>query len=295
MDKKIAVITGCSKLSGVGYNLTCALLERGFTVIATVRNLETSELSKLNVPNPENLDIQVLDLCQKDSIDAFIKLILSQYSYIDILVNNAANVAIGPVESAADEDVLTTYQTKVFGPLALIRGFVPVMRQRRRGLLTTTSSIFTSSPISMPGVGVYFSALAAFERLQESLAIELAPWNIKVINFQAGPIATELTRFEGSRTDVINEHYKNFTQQAYQWYDPSSFQTGTEVAKVFAEVIEAKEPDLCYQSSAFGKKFVETFRNDATGNQSFNALVKHFENLYHEDKSDWKIQRPTNS
>ncbi|WP_133126895.1 SDR family oxidoreductase [Legionella nagasakiensis] len=291
MDNRIAVITGCSKKSGVGYNLTCELLKRGFKVIATVRNATSSELNKSAVPNAENLDIRVLDLCQKDSIEQFIKNVLSQYQYIDVLVNNAANVAIGPVEAATEEDILTTYQTKVFGPLALIRGFVPVMRERRRGLLTTTSSIFTSMPISIPGVSVYFSALAAFERLQESLAIELAPWNIKVINFQAGPIATELTRFEGSRTDIINKYYKNFTEQAYQWYQTNTpFQMGAEVAEIFAKAIEHENPDLCYQSNAFGKQFIANYRDDITGNQPLNALKEHFENIPHEDENEWKIQ-----
>ncbi|HGH4073397.1 TPA: SDR family NAD(P)-dependent oxidoreductase, partial [Legionella pneumophila] len=117
-DKKIVVVTGCSKTSGVGYNLVCEMLKRGHQVIATVRNLETSQINKANLPNSSNLDVKILDLCDENSIDRFIKEVLSQYQYIDALVNNAANVAIGPVESATTQDVLTTFQTKVFGPLS---------------------------------------------------------------------------------------------------------------------------------------------------------------------------------
>lgn len=290
MDKKIIVITGCSKTSGVGYNLACEMLQRGHQVIATVRNLKTSQLNKSTIPNSSNLDIKILDLCDTHSIESFIKEILNQYQYIDVLVNNAANVAIGPVESATDQDVLTTYQTKVFGPLALIRGFVPIMRERKKGLLTTTSTIFTSMPISIPGIAVYFSALAAFERLQESLAVELAPWNIKVINFQPGPISTELTRFEGSRSEIIEQYYNNFTEQAYLWFQKNTvFQTAAEVAKVYAEVIDTEHPDLCYQSNDFGKQFVAKNRKDTTGNQGLDALLDHFKNLPHDNPDEWKI------
>lgn len=132
MGKKIAVVTGCSKTSGVGYNLVCEMLNRGYQVIATVRNLETSQIDKVNITNSSHLDIKTLDLCDEHSIDRFIKEVLSQYQYIDVLVNNAANAVIGPVECATTQDILTTYQTKVFGPLSLIRGFIPVMRERKR-------------------------------------------------------------------------------------------------------------------------------------------------------------------
>ncbi|HAT9717225.1 TPA: SDR family NAD(P)-dependent oxidoreductase [Legionella pneumophila subsp. pneumophila] len=290
-DKKIVVVTGCSKTSGVGYNLVCEMLKRGHQVIATVRNLETSQINKANLPNSSNLDVKILDLCDENSIDRFIKKVLSQYQYIDALVNNAANVAIGPVESTTTQDVLTTFQTKVFGPLSLIRGFIPVMRERKKGLLTTTSTIFTSVPVSIPGVAIYFSALAAFERLQESLAIELAPWNIKVINFQPGPIATELTRFEGSRSDIVEKYYKNFTEQAYQWFHQNTvFQNAAEVAKVFAEVIDMENPDLYYQSNLFGKQFVAKNKKDTTGREGMNELLEHFKNLSHDNPDDWKIQ-----
>ncbi|HAU1191273.1 TPA: SDR family oxidoreductase [Legionella pneumophila subsp. raphaeli] len=291
MDKKIIVITGCSKTTGVGYNLACEMLNRGHQVIATVRNLETSQIDKANISNSSHLDIKTLDLCDEHSIDRFIKEVLTQYQYIDVLVNNAANVVIGPVESATTQDVLTTYQTKVLGPLTLIRGFVPVMRERKKGLLTTTSTIFTSVPFSIPGIAIYFSALAAFERLQESLAIELAPWNIKVINFQPGPIATELTRFEGSRSDIVEKYYKNFTEQAYLWFHQNTvFQTAAEVAKVFAEVIDMENPDLCYQSNLFGRQFVAKNKKDTTGREGLNELLEHFKNLPHDNPDDWKIQ-----
>jgi len=122
--RKIAVITGCSKEDGVGYNTAKILLEQDYEVIATVRDVENNDLVRNEITKFENLNLQTLDLCSADSIKLFIEGVLSQYNYIDVLINNAANVAIGSTETLTQEDLLTTFQTKVFGPVALIQGFL---------------------------------------------------------------------------------------------------------------------------------------------------------------------------
>jgi len=237
--KKIVVITGCSKQDGVGFNLAVSLLKRGHHVIATVRNLKTNDLNQSEYAQSENLDIQFLDLCQADSIQRFIDYILEKYQYVDVLVNNAADVTIGPIEAVTQQNLQTTFQTKVFGPVELIQGFVPSMRQRGGGLLITTSSIFCARPFTTPGIGVYLGALNAFECIQQNLAIELAKDHIHVVNYQPGPIRTQLTKHTGSRAEVIAKHYESYIENAYQWYaNQVGYQTAKEVAEPMADIIE---------------------------------------------------------
>lgn len=280
MNQKIIVITGCSKKDGVGYNLSNELLKRGHKVIATVRNLQSSELQKETSTNPDNLELKHLDLYDQNSIDTFIKEVLTEYSYIDVLVNNAAEVMVGAVETAAQEDIQTTYQTKVFGPIALIQGFLPSMRKRRQGLITTTSSIFATRAFVPPGFPIYASALCAFERIQENLAIELAPWNINVINFQPGPIKTSLCKHEGSRNDNIKALYKDYQETVYNWYrNEARWQTAAEVAKVFADVIETEHPDFTYQSNQFGIDYVKESRPDTAGNSYIQQWLDYIKSV----------------
>lgn len=290
MKQKIIVITGCSKEKGVGYNLANILLKRDHKVIATVRNIEKSNLQRNNCANPENLDLKYLDLYEQSSIDNFIQKVLSKYGYIDVLVNNAAEVMVGAVETATQQDLQTTYQTKVFGPVALIQGFLPSMRKRKQGLITTTSSIFCSMPFTPPGISIYFSALQAYERIQEALAIELAPWNIDVVNFQPGPIMTSLAKHEGARNDDIKALYKNFRELAHTWYkEKTEWQSAKEVAEVFANVIETDKPDLNYQSNEFGMNFVKQYRHDPTGNSYKNEWLEYFKALPLMTNDSWHI------
>lgn len=260
---KIIVITGCSKIDGVGFQLTKELLSRGHKVIATIRDRKSLNWNEKDVESANNLDVRILDLQQEDSIKAFANSVLDDYGYIDVLVNNAAQVMIGPVETADEQDLLTTYQTKVFGPILLIQQFLPCMRERRQGLLTTTSSIFCADDFGLPGIGIYFSALAAFEKIQDALAIELLPWNIDVVNFRPGPISTSLSRYEGKHNDVAEQHYAGFLEKAYSWFhENTEYQPASEVAIPYADLIEGDRKHYRVQSNEFGNKYVLTFGAD---------------------------------
>lgn len=275
--KKRILITGCSKKNGVGFQLAHELLKRGHEVIATVRDITRCDLSSESAQNPKNLQIKNLDLCELGSIELLIDEVLKEHGYIDVLVNNAANVAYGPVETLSQNDLQITFQTKVFGPVALIQGFLPSMRTRKQGLLITTSSMFCALPVTLPGFSAYISAINAFESIQQCLAVELQPWNVDVVNFQTGPISTSLTKFKGEKTDQFKEEYAGYIDKVYQWVvDNLPYQTAEEVAKVYADVIESSSPTLTVQSSEFSKQFVKTYRDDET---SMNPLKQWLERV----------------
>ena len=273
--QKTIVVTGCSKKTGVGYHLVNELLARGHRVIATVRHLESSELQIASSSHSKNLSIKTLDLCEIKSIQQFTQDVLNEYGYIDVLVNNAADVVIGAVETVTQQDMQVTFQTKVFGPVALIQAFLPCMRAKKQGLLIATSSMFCAMPFAIPGFPIYLSALCAFERICEALAIELLPWHIHVVNFQCGPLKTNLTHHEGSRHDVTNEWYKNFLGKTYDWYFKNLvWQNAEDIVKDYADVIEKDQPDFTYQSSAFARDFVKQYRTDVTGDTYRDELSK---------------------
>ena len=194
------------------------------------------------------------------------------------------------IHFAMDETKLT-YQTKVFGPLKLAQGFIPSMRKRGTGLLTATGSMFSVMPIASLGIGVYISALIAFERIQDALAIELRPYNINVVNFHPGPISTSLTRFEGSKENLLKTYYQHYTEHAYEWYAKhTEFQTAAEVAVAYADMIEAKNPDFHTYSSEAAKKFASQYLSDTSGNSYRDGLLAHFTNLEGYEAGDWRIE-----
>jgi hypothetical protein len=291
MGTKVILITGASKRDGVGYHLCKELLAHGHRIIATSRTPEQSDLINDKLATESELSIRSLDLCSKESIKTFTQGVLDDYGSIDVLVNNAAQVVVGPTEAAGEEDITTTFQSKVFGPLALIRAFLPGMREQNSGIITTTGSIFCAMPFIMPGISVYLASVNALERIHESMSIELGPWNIKVFNFHAGPIKTSLTIIPPENQILSDRYYKNFTEHAYTWFgEYAEWQTAEDVAIPYAKAILNKNPDFHVYSSKAGARFAEKYTKDVSANSYRKELREHFEQLSY-DPGDWELKR----
>lgn len=79
------MITGVS--SGFGFEMTRQLLEKGDTVIGTVRN--TKKVEDLIAKYPETFGCQILDVTEIDKVHAFVKDLFEKHGRIDVVVNNA--------------------------------------------------------------------------------------------------------------------------------------------------------------------------------------------------------------
>ena len=89
---KTVIITGAS--SGIGLETALTFFEKGWNVIATMRNPE-SRKTKLH---EKKMDLQHLDVTDKESIKKVIQYALDKYGRIDVLVNNAGYAVRGPFE-----------------------------------------------------------------------------------------------------------------------------------------------------------------------------------------------------
>ena len=77
--------------------------------------------------------------------------------------------------------------------MALIQAVLPAMRARRRGHIVNVTDDLRRGAVPA-GVGYYVATKAALESVGQALAVEAAPWNVRVTNFQPGPVMTELSR-----------------------------------------------------------------------------------------------------
>ena len=88
------MITGVS--SGFGYEMTRQLLEKGDTVIGTVRN--TKKVERLISEYPETFDCQILDVTEMEKVHAFVRDMFDKHGRIDVVVNNAGYGLFGAAE-----------------------------------------------------------------------------------------------------------------------------------------------------------------------------------------------------
>ncbi|MBB3594924.1 NAD(P)-dependent dehydrogenase (short-subunit alcohol dehydrogenase family) [Rhizobium sp. BK529] len=161
------LITGCS--SGFGLETAKLFLQRGWEVIATMRTPDTSLL-----PVSDRLRLLALDVTDPSSVAAGAK----AAGPVDVLVNNAGFGAPAPVELTDPETAQSLFQTNVIGTLAMIQAFLPGMRRRRAGVIVNVTSTVTVKVL--PVIGVYRASKAAVNALSESLAVEVAPFGVRV-------------------------------------------------------------------------------------------------------------------
>jgi NAD(P)-dependent dehydrogenase (short-subunit alcohol dehydrogenase family) len=131
----------------------------------------------------------MLDLGRPEASAGAVHSARAAHGEIDILVNNAGYGLIGAVEEADLDEIRGQFEVNVFAPLALIQAVLPAMRQRRAGVIVNITSV--SGIAVWAGTGAYCASKHALEALGETLAEEVAPLGVRVINVAPGGMRTE--------------------------------------------------------------------------------------------------------
>ncbi|MCL6642020.1 MAG: SDR family oxidoreductase [Candidatus Bipolaricaulota bacterium] len=183
----IALITGSS--SGIGLETSVYLARRGYTVWATMRNLEKAvELRKIIESERLPIELAQLDVCNDSSVKVAITQIVQKSGRIDVLVNNAGYGLRGASEEVSLDEWKAQFETNFFGAIRVTQAVLPQMRAQRSGAIVNISSVL--GRMAIPFSGPYIASKFALEGLTETLRYELAPWNIKVVLIEPGFIAT---------------------------------------------------------------------------------------------------------
>ncbi len=198
------LITGCS--SGFGLETARLFLDRGWQVVATMRKPDPDLL-----PRSDRLRLLPLDVTQPDSIAACIR----HAGPIDALVNNAGVGMLAPLEGTSLASAHELFQTNTLGTIAMTQAVLPQFRQRRAGVVVNVTSSVTLKPL--PLLSVYTASKAAVNAFTESLALELAPFDVRVRLVLPGRAPT--TRFganaQARMAGQVPQAYADFVQAVF--------------------------------------------------------------------------------
>ncbi len=164
---KTVLITGCS--SGFGLEIARYFLERDWSVIATMRKPREDLL-----PRSGRLRILPLDVTDAASIERAV----AAAGPVDVLVNNAGVGLLNALEGTPMETVRRVFETNTFGVMAMIRAVLPEFRARKAGVIVNVTSSVTVQPLHL--LSVYTASKAAVDAFSASVALELAPFDVRV-------------------------------------------------------------------------------------------------------------------
>jgi NAD(P)-dependent dehydrogenase (short-subunit alcohol dehydrogenase family) len=246
-------LTGCS--TGIGRATAIELNRRGHQVFASARR--EKDIAGLSVAGIETV---VLDVTDPSSIAAAVARTLGTAGRIDALVNNAGYGQYGAVEDVSPEEWRAQFEVNVFGTVAVLRAVLPGMRAARRGTIVNVSSL--AGKVTVPFAGAYCASKHALEAISDALRVELAPWRIRVVVVEPGPIETRFGDRSREATARILETpgpYSQFYQHAERASE-KEFQRGRRspevVARVIVRAIESKRPRTRYRVAPLARILV---------------------------------------
>jgi NAD(P)-dependent dehydrogenase (short-subunit alcohol dehydrogenase family) len=280
---KVAIVTGSS--SGIGFETSLLLARNGFYTYATMRNPDKSKKEgMINVANRDRLPLQVipLDVTDDKSVKEAVDRIATEQGKIDVLVNNAGYLLLGPLEELSIEEFKEQFETNFFGVIRVTQA-LPIMRRQRQGTIVNIISI--AGRIGFPLSSPYVSSKFALEGLSESIGYELEQFGINVVLIEPGVIKTNFannlkigkkiatTANTRSTDNPYYSPYSEIIQKRIVGFKPR-FESGSppiEVAKIILKVLTSKNPDFRYLVGDDAFKLMEMRKN--TSDKDFRKLV----------------------
>src|SRR5580704_1033153 len=185
---KVWLITGSG--NGLGRDIAEAALAAGDSVVAGARR--TEELAPLLAQYGERVKPVNLEVRDEAAANAAVQLAVDIFGRLDVLVNNAGYGWFAPFEQMSGEDFQAIVDTCFFGVVYTTRAAVPVMRKQRGGHIFQVSSV--GGRHGVPGNSPYHAAKSAVGGFSDSLAMEVAPFGVKVCTLEPGGIRTNWAR-----------------------------------------------------------------------------------------------------
>lgn len=244
---KTIFITGSS--SGIGFATAKLFAEKGWRVIATMRNIEKAgELSKM-----DNVVVMPLDLTDPTQIRDTCAKVMAKYD-VDVLFNNAGYGIMAAFERLSEEAIRDVFETDVIGTMLVTQQFIPHFKTRKAGALLTTTSL--AGIIALPRDGAYGAAKRAQQGMLESLYYELKPFGVEVKAIIPGGTKTNFQTPVNDRTGY-EEVAKR--QAAYLRNGRENFPGPEEAANTVWEAVHDGKDQINYPADSICKELYDQY------------------------------------
>ena len=218
-EGRVVLLTGGSR--GLGLVMARQLVDEGARVVLLARDLGELERAREELEARGRGEVLTIrcDVRRRADVRAAVDLVLDKYRSVDVLINNAGVIQVGPLEHMDHEDFENAMATHFWGPLHLILEIAPVMRHRRFGRIVNIASI--GGKVAVPHLAPYSASKFALVGLSDAIRAELDPYGIRVTTVAPGLMRT------GS---PINAQFKGQHDAEYAWFKVASSLPGVTIA-----------------------------------------------------------------
>jgi clavulanate-9-aldehyde reductase len=205
LSGQVVAVTGAS--SGIGEATALACARAGAAVALAARRVERIEALAKQIEGDGGRAIAVrTDVGDEAQANAFIERAHRELGRLDVLVNNAGVMLLGPIENAPTEEWRQMIHANVFGVLYCTHAALPLMHAQGSGHIVNISSV--AGRVARAGSGVYNLTKFGVGAFSESLRQEAVESGVRVTLIEPGAVATELA--EHNRPEVREQIAKRF-------------------------------------------------------------------------------------
>jgi NAD(P)-dependent dehydrogenase (short-subunit alcohol dehydrogenase family) len=204
---RTVVITGGSR--GLGLVMARQFAAEGARLCLMARDASELERARRQLIDRGANDVLIVpcDVRARDQVAQAIDAILAERAAIDVLINNAGVIQVGPLEHMTTTDFENAMATHFWGPLHLMQACVPAMRRRGFGRIVNVASV--GGRVAVPHLAPYSASKFALVGLSDAVRAEVARHGIRVTTVSPGLMRT------GS---PVNAQFKGRHDAEFAWF-----------------------------------------------------------------------------
>lgn len=227
---KTVLITGGSR--GLGLVMARQFAKEKAKIAICARKPEELERAREELKNRgAEIFSKVCDVRDENQVKEMFEAVRNRFGQIDVLVNNAGVIQVGPLEVQTEQDFEDAMRVHFWGPFYTMRAVIPEMRERGEGKIVNIASI--GGKIAVPHLAPYCASKFALVGLSNAMNAELAKDGISVTTVCPGLMRT------GSHVNAV---FKGKNEHEYAWF---SISDSLPVASISAESAAKEIVEAC--------------------------------------------------
>jgi NAD(P)-dependent dehydrogenase (short-subunit alcohol dehydrogenase family) len=229
VNSRVILVTGAS--AGIGKECADYLLRAGWTVVGASRRGTSDGWQGL-----------VMDVDNNASVADGVERVVNEHGRLDALLACAGWGLAGAVEQTSIVDAKAQMETNFWGAVRVTQSVLPIFRRHGGGRLLLMSSL--GGAFGIPFQAFYSASKFALEGYGESLAYEVAPFNIQVTLIEPGNFKTDFTASRRLAETLDDDAYKMAREKAIAVMERDEINGADliDVAKVVERVLNSERP-----------------------------------------------------